>query len=116
MKTSNLSKINTIEDLLEEQRTVKLRIKQRERALQSQLQKLPGELIKTGIAAAIPAFLTGKATTAGLNTAGKLVNFAFSKIGDRDAGGLFKAAKQVGLFTLLRLAYKNFVQKRRWHN
>ena len=113
MKTSSLSNINTIEDLLEEQRAVKLRIRQREKVLQSHLQKLPGELVKTGVAAAIPAFLTGRVTTAGLNTAGKLVNFAFSKIGNKDAGGLFKAAKQVGLFTLLRLGYKNFVQRRR---
>lgn len=113
MKTNNLSNINTIEDLVAEQRAVKLRIKQQEKILQSHLQKLPGELVKTGIAAAIPAFLTGRATTSGLNAAGKLVNFAFAKFGDKDAGGLYKAAKQVGLFTILRLAYKNFVQKRR---
>jgi len=111
MKT-NLSNINSIEDLLNEQREVKLRIRQREQILQSHLQKLPGELVKTGIAAAIPAFLTGKATSVGLNAAGKLVNFAFSKVGDKDAGGLYKAVKQVGLFTIMRLAYKNFVQKR----
>ena len=113
MTKMNLSNINSIEDLLNEQREVKLRIKQREKILQSHLQKLPGELVKKGISTVVPAFLAGKATTVGLNAAGKLVNFAFSKIGDKDAGGLYKAAKQVGLFTILRLAYKNFVQKRR---
>jgi hypothetical protein len=58
---------------------VKLRIKQREQILQSHLQKLPGELVKPGLAAAIPAFLTAKQLSVGLNAAGKLVNFAFSQ-------------------------------------
>jgi len=113
MTKKNLTNINSIEDLLNEQRLVKLRIRQREQILQSHLQKLPGELVRKGISTVVPAFLAGKATSAGLNVAGNLVNLAFSKIGNKDAGGLYKAAKQVGLFTIMRLAYKNFVQKRR---
>lgn len=113
MKPNNhYSKIRSVADLQREQRILKSSIKSQEQELRKRIQQVPGELFYAGVNAVVPTVLSGKITSSVLNTGKAFINKAFVKKDGADNKGLVAAAKQVGLFTILKLAYRAFVQKK----
>ncbi len=103
----------TKESLQQEQRRLKQVIRQQEKDLRQRVQKLPGELVYAGVDAVLPPVLTGRITHGILN-AGK--NFINKSIVQKTAGNtsrLVTAAKQAGLITLLKFAYRVFIKKKK---
>ena len=80
--------IYTKESLQQEQRRLKLIIKQQEADLRQRVQKLPGEVLYAGVDAVLPAVLTGKISNKIL-TAGK--NFVNKTIIKKDKWQYFQA-------------------------
>ncbi len=112
MKTNQHKNIRSIADLQREQRKLKGAIQLQEKELRKRVQQVPGELFYAGVNAVVPTVLSGKITSSVLNTGKELINKAFVKKEGGDNKGLVAAAKQVGLFTILRLAYRAFVSKK----
>jgi hypothetical protein len=102
--------IRNIEDIHRQQLWLKTRIRQQEKELRGRVQQLPGELFAAGANALIPAFLSGKITSSMLQAGKKLINNTLSS-GDAETGDskLLTAVKQVGFFSVLRLAYRVFI-------
>ncbi len=113
MKRPNDPVVYTKESLQQEQRRLRMIIRQQEDDLRQRVQKLPGELLYAGADALLPAALTGKISNKIL-TAGK--NFVNNSIVKKTSGNTSKmvmAAKQAGVFTLLKFAYNAFIKKKR---
>jgi hypothetical protein len=104
--------ILSVADLQREQRLLKGQIRQQEHELRQRVQQVPGELFYAGVNAVVPTVLSGKITNSVLNTGKAFINKAFVKKDGADNKGLVAAAKQVGLFTILKLAYRAFVSKK----
>jgi len=105
--------IYTKETLQQEERRLKLLIKQQESELRQRVQKLPGELFYAGVDAVIPTVLSGKITGTVLNAGKNFINKSVLKKTDGNTSKLVTAAKQAGLFTLLKIAYSAFIKKGR---
>jgi hypothetical protein len=108
---SELAGIRSAEDLQREQRRLRLIIKEQEQELRQRVQKVPGELFYSGVNSVLPTILTGKVTSTVLNAGRNLINKSFEK----KEGGvinskLITAAKQAGVFTILKIAYKAFIR------
>ncbi|MBC7903814.1 MAG: hypothetical protein H7Y27_10335 [Gemmatimonadaceae bacterium] len=114
MKSKNdLSHINSLDDLLDEQRRLRMRIRFQENQLRESLQQIPGELVYTGVNSIVPAFLSGKLVTSLLNLVRNLIHRAFSNDESKYKNrAIFRSLKSVGLFSVLRLAYKFFIKRK----
>lgn len=111
-KKIDLSHIDNMEDLLAEQRRLKVLLRQQEIELKERVQQLPGEAVYAGLNAVVPTFLSGKITGGILGAARSLVNKFFSKESEPQSNSaLFNALKQAGFFSLLKVAYRVFVKK-----
>jgi len=110
---NNKPKIFTVSELQQEQRRLRKLIKVQEQELRAHVHRVPGELFYSGVNAVIPSFLEGKITRTVLNAGRSFLNNTVIKKGaDGENHGLITAAKQAGLFTLLRVAYKAFMRKK----
>jgi hypothetical protein len=112
MKSKTEPVIYTKESLQQEQRRLKLVIKQQETDLRQHVQKLPGELMYAGADAILPAGLSGK-ISGKILTAGK--NFINKSIVQKTSGNtsrLVAVAKQAGVFTLLKIGYNAFIKRK----
>jgi hypothetical protein len=112
MKPKNEKRmITTLDDLRREQQILKIRIKEQEHELRTRVQRVPGELFYSGVNSVVPAIISGKITSSMINVGKKLVDKAFVKK-DREGNNskLITAAKQAGIFTILKIAYKAFVR------
>ncbi len=107
------SVIYTKETLQQEQRRLKQVIKQQETELRQQVQKLPGELFYAGVDAVVPTVLSGKITGSVLNAGRNFINNSVLKKTGGNTSKLVTAAKQAGVFTLLKIAYNAFIKKGR---
>ena len=103
----------TKETLQQEQRRLKLVIRQQEAELRQRVQKLPGELVYAGVDAVLPAALTGKISDTILTAGKNFINKSIVKKTNGNTSRLVTAAKQAGIFALLKLAYNAFIRKRR---
>jgi len=103
----------TKESLQQEQRRLKLVIKAQEKDLRQRVQKLPGELLYTSVDAVLPAMLTGKISHGILNAGRNFINKSIVKKTAGNTSKLVTAAKQAGLFTLLKVGYNMLIKKRR---
>ncbi|MES1222163.1 MAG: hypothetical protein ABUT20_42100 [Bacteroidota bacterium] len=104
--------IRTREELQLEQRRLKLVIKEQEAALRERVQKLPGELVYASVDSILPAALTGKVSDKILTVGKNFINNSIVKKTGGHTSRLVTAAKQAGIFTALRLAYKIFIKKK----
>lgn len=112
MNKFKLPDINNIEELKAQQKLLQVHIRDREKYLSAKLEHVPGELVKSGLSVVIPGFLTGKITEAGLNGAGKLVNYFFTKPKEKDVSPVIKSMKNMGLFSLARFGFNALVKKK----
>ncbi len=109
----NSNEIKSVIDLQREQRRLRKLIKAQEVELRQRLHQVPGELFYSGVNAVVPSFLEGKITSKVLNAGKDFINNTIKKNEvDGQNKGLITAAKQTGLFTILRIAYKAFVHKK----
>jgi hypothetical protein len=109
----NIGEINSVIDLQREQRRLRKIIRAQEAELRQRLHQVPGELFYSGVNAVVPSFLEGKITSKVLNAGKDFINKSILK--NEEAGenkGLITAAKQTGLFTILRIAYKAFMHRK----
>jgi hypothetical protein len=102
----------TRESLQLEQSRLKLVIKDQETELRQRVQKLPGELLYAGVDAILPAALTGKISHKILNAGKNLVNRSIAKKTSGNTSRLVTAAKQAGVFALLKIAYRAFLKRK----
>jgi hypothetical protein len=110
---NDLVTIVSLNDLQREQHLLKMRIKEQEQELRKRVQQVPGELFYSGINAVLPTILSGKITSSVINLGKKLVDKAFvKKDGEANNAKLITAAKQAGIYTILKIAYKAFVRSR----
>jgi len=113
MKTNNnVPQLYSKESLRLEQRRLKLEIKTQEEALRQRVQKLPGELLYASVDAVLPPVLTGKISHKILNFGRNFVNKSVVKKTSGNTSRLVTAAKQAGIVTLIRIAYKAFIKKK----
>ena len=112
MKKSSEPVIYTKESLQQEQRRLQLIIKQQEADLRQRVQKLPGELLYAGVDAVLPAALTGKISDKILNAGKNFINKSIVKKTSGNTSRLVMAAKQAGIFTLLKIGYNVFIKKK----
>jgi hypothetical protein len=113
MQKNNEPVIYTKESLQLEQRRLKGVIKEQEEALRQRVQKLPGELLYAGADAILPDALTGKISDKILTAGKNFVNNSIVKKTSGNTSKLVTAAKQAGVFTLLKFAYNAFIKKKR---
>jgi len=104
--------IYTKESLQQEQRRLKLIIRQQEADLRQRVQKLPGEVLYAGVDAVLPAVLTGKISDKILTAGKNFVNKTIVKKTSGNTSGLVTAAKQAGIFTLLKIGYNVFIKRK----
>jgi hypothetical protein len=104
--------IHTKENLQQEQRRLKGIIKQQEADLRQRVQKLPGELLYAGVDSVLPAVLTGTISNKILTAGKNFVNKSVIKKASGNTSRLVTAAKQAGVFTLLKIAYNAFIKKK----
>lgn len=127
---AELNQINSLDDLMLEERRVRLRIRMQEQQLKEVVSKLPGELVHAGIKSVVPGFIAGKVTNTALSGIRSGVNFLFSNhekekgfgfssntdADQRKAGTIAKLAKglikKVGVVTAARFAF-NLLLKRK---
>jgi len=102
----------TKETLQQEQRRLKLVIRQQETEIRQRVQKLPGELVYAGVDAVLPAALTGKISDKILTLGKNFINKSIVKKTNGNTSRLVTAAKQAGLVALLKFAYKAFIKKK----
>jgi len=102
----------TKETLQQEQRRLKLVIRQQETEIRQRVQKLPGELVCAGVDAVLPAALTGKISDKILTLGKNFINKSIVKKTNGNTSRLVTAAKQAGLVALLKFAYKAFIKKK----
>jgi len=108
VNNNDLSHIDTLDDLKTEIRLVRARIKTHEQDLGERWKKLPEESFKSAIGIILPFYLTNKVAGKSwqlVSSVANLLNF------NKDKRTSFKKdvvgnAKQLGLFTALRTAYK----------
>jgi len=112
-KSTSEPVIYTKESLQQEQRRLKLIIKQQEADLRQRVQKLPGELLYAGVDAVLPTVLTGKISNKILTAGKNFVNNSIAKKTSGNTSRLVTAAKQAGVFTLIKIAYNAFIKKER---
>lgn len=112
MKSSIEPIIHTKESLQQEQRRLKLIIRQQEADLRQRVQKLPGEVLYAGVDAILPAALTGKISDKILTAGKNFVNKSLVKKASGNTSRLVTAAKQAGIFTLLKIGYNVFIKKK----
>lgn len=105
--------IYTKESLQQEQRRLKQVIKTQEKELRQRVQKLPGELLYAGVDAVLPPVVTGKISHSILNAAKNFINKSIVKKNSGNTSRLVTAAKQAGLMTLLKFAYRMFIGKKK---
>ena len=105
--------IYTKESLQHEQRRLKQVIKQQETDLRQRVQKLPGELLYVSVDAVLPRAFTGKISDKILNAGRNFINKSIVRKTSGNTSRLVTAAKQAGIFTLLKLGYNIFIRKRR---
>ena len=108
--------IYTKESLQQEQRRLRLIIKQQEADLRQRVQKLPGEILYAGADAVLPAVLTGKISDKILTAAKNFVNKSLVKKASGNTSRLVTAAKQAGIFTLLKIGYNVFIRRKHRRN
>ncbi|MEO6314466.1 MAG: hypothetical protein ABIU63_10625 [Chitinophagaceae bacterium] len=104
--------IYTKESLQQEQRRLKQVIKQQETDLRQRVQKLPGELVYAGVDAVLPNVLTGKISDKILGAGRNFINNSIVRKTAGNTSRLVTAAKQAGIFTLVKLGYNIFIRKR----
>lgn len=103
----DLSHIDNLNDLRDEIRLVKSRIKNSEKELGERWKKLPEESFKSAVGVVLPFYLSNKVAGKSwqlLGTVGRLFSF------NKDNRSNFKkdvvgSAKQLGVFAALRTAY-----------
>lgn len=100
------------ESLQQEQRRLQLVIKEQEAALRQRVQQLPGELLYAGVDAVLPVAITGKTSHAILSAARDFINKHLLKKTNGNTSTLVAMAKQAGLLTVLRIAWKAFYRRR----
>lgn len=111
---TDLSHINTIEELRSTQVMVKLRIKEREKDLAERLHKVPQEAVKATVGAVVPAFLNNKVASITWTILKGSAGLLFRKKGHAANDikeNVVSSAKQLGLFTLLKTAYSLWSKK-----
>lgn len=114
MKTpiSNKATLLSKDGLRQEQRRLAAEIKQQELELRARVQQLPGELFYAGANAVVPAVLTGKISqtvfSAGRTLVNRLVN---GKDAEKNNTAL-TMAKQAGLYTLAKMAFRAFMKRK----
>lgn len=112
-KKINLANINSIADLQTAQHRLKMQIREQEKELKERVKVLPGELVYAGVNAVIPTVLSGKITNSVLGMGKELVNMFFVKREDGEhRSKLVSAIKKAGIFSVLRLAFKAFIQRK----
>jgi hypothetical protein len=102
----------TKETLQQEQRRLRLVIKEQEAAIRQRVQKLPGELFYASVDAVVPTVLSGKITNSVLNAGKNFINKSVVKKTSGNTSKLVTAAKQAGVFTLLKVAYNVFIRRK----
>ncbi len=111
---TDLSYINTLEDLRAMQVMVRLRVKEREKDLQERLHKVPQEAVKATVGAVVPAFLNNKVAGITWSILKGSTGLLFRKKGDTADSikeNVVSSAKQLGVFTLLKTAYTMWRKK-----
>ena len=107
------SDIDSLEDLQRETRRLRAKIKRQENELRDRVKQVPGELLAAGANAIVPGFLAGKITSNAIGFLKNLVNKLFSKNDDGQKGSpLFGAAAKMGLFTLLKVGFTAFMNRK----
>jgi hypothetical protein len=107
------TRIGSLEDLIREQKKVKATLRIQEEDLRSRVRRVPGELFYSGLNSVIPPMLSGKITNTVLNTGKDWVNRYFSgQDPQKPDSKLMTAIKQVGIFSLLRFAFRAFIRKK----
>ena len=110
---NELTAIRSAEDVQREQRKLRAVIKTQEQELRKRVQKVPGELFYSAVNSALPIMLTGKVSSYVLNAGREFINNSFQKKAvDGSNSKLVTAVKQVGIFTILRIAYKAFMRRK----
>ena len=111
-KTSPNAVLYTKESLQAEQRRLLREIKAQETELRSRVRKVPGELFYAGADAIVPTLLSGKISHSVLNAGRSLINKVVDNKSGNDHSKLVTAAKQAGIFTLLKIAFNVFMKRK----
>ena len=113
MKKINEPVKYTKETLQQEQRRLKQVIKQQEDDLRKRVQQVPGELLYAGVDFILPDALSGRISDKILSAGRNFINKSIVKKTSGNTSKLVTAAKQAGVFTILKIAYNAFIRKRR---
>lgn len=113
MKKTNEPVKYSKEALQEEQRRLKKVIKEQEHDLRQRVQKVPGELLYHSIDAVLPNALSGKISDKILGAGRSFINKSIVQKTSGNTSKLVTAAKQAGVFTILKIAYNAFIRRKR---
>ncbi len=107
----NLSHIDNLDALKQEQSMVRQRLAYRENELKLKMYEIPAEVTAAGVNSFIPAILRGKVTERILNGGKKLINALLVPEDKRPSNMLTKAAKTGGLFMILKKGFRLLLKK-----
>ena len=104
--------IHSRESLREEQRRLMQQISGQEQELRQRVQRLPGEIFYAGADAVLPAALSGRISDRLLQFTRNFINKSVVKKSGGHASRLVIAAKQAGIFTIVRFLYNTVIRRR----
>jgi|GEM_PF-794238 len=113
------NRIDTLAELQDQIKQVKTRVKHREQDLQDRWKRLPEEAVKGTIGRIVPSFLNTRMTGVIWKLASQALGLAISNKIAGDKKGSWKdlftggPAKQLGVFTALKLAFNLFSKKKK---
>ncbi len=107
----NLSHINNLDALKQEQSKVRQRIAYREDELKLKMYEIPAEVTAAGVNSFIPAILRGKVSESILKGGKKLINALLLPEDKRPTNILTKAAKTGGLIMILKKGFRLLLKK-----
>jgi hypothetical protein len=113
MKRNNETVTYTKETLQQEQRRLKQIIKRQEADLRQRVQKIPGELLYASVDAVLPSVLSGRVSDKILGAGRNFINKSIVQKTSGNTSKLVTAAKQAGVFTILKIAYNAFIRRKR---
>jgi hypothetical protein len=110
MNKRNLSHINTLADLKREITVTDARLKLHEDDLKVRLRRVPVEGLKSGVGKLLPFYLNNKVYDKTWQFVSKAIGAITGKSNEKEAKtskrGIFGIARQIGLFTIAKTAYK----------
>ena len=112
-RKKDLSHIDTLADLMQEKRALKVRLKQQEKEIEDQWKKLPAESFKLVVRKVVPFYLNNKVLDKSWGVVSALTGFMSKGTRSTAKKEVLGNAKKLGLFTAIRAGYNFWKNKKK---